>query len=142
MFRTPPELGELLTVAVTAPGAGNNFSYTLPGGYIYKLDFVEFLLSTDATVTNRTIMLNINAVASRTSFYSCFILVSASLNVSVHLWAGLNIVDRSSFNHIIGSLPSQIYLPSPTKIESAIFNLQASDTLTNIFLCFRVWAIH
>lgn len=142
MFRTPPELGDFLIVPVTAPAAGANFSYTLPSGYKYKLDCVEFTLTTDANAANRTIMISINAVASRTSIYSCTSLVAENLTRQVTLWAGLNTIDRQSFGKIVGSFPPQIYLPPITKIESSIFNIQVGDTLTAIYLCFRVWAIH
>lgn len=138
-LRVPAEFGEVVPAVVTTPAAGANFSYILPAGYHYKLDALRFKIITDANVANRSIMLMFYRTGAPVLYYSSTLLVAEGFTRYFSMWAGLNTIDRSSFSQNVCSLPAQIYLSPPEKIESDIKNIQVGDQLSEIVLTFRRW---
>lgn len=127
-----PEDGPSFFVQVRQnnPGAGTNFNISPPSSGIHRLLFFTFLLATDATVSTRTVIINLFKTSRLMRRVHSTVTQTASQNVRY-------IAGKSGF---VGSpATGAIYLPYESTewisqadtIQSAITNLQAGDAITS-----------
>lgn len=122
------------TIAVGAPGAGNEFSSGVSLETQLRLQGLRFLLTASATVANRRVHLQfkrggtvlyetfaaVDHTASQAMFYSCWPVPTAG-----------------AYNHdndILIPIPDGLILGENDTVNTATVNLQAGDAFTGIIL--------
>lgn len=122
------------------PAAGANMAFNLPADYIYRINCVEFVLTTDATVANRCVRLMPSCLTIELARLTS--LSNQAASSSVVYTFSLNIAHASVTNLIgMNSFPDLGLLTSDVHLETAILNLQAGDQITAIVLTTHRWPI-
>jgi hypothetical protein len=117
------------------PGAGNNFTITVPGGTSWRLICIHFLLSTGVAVANRIKGLVITKNGVSYKFYSTDI-SAASSTEDFTAWpccTGTSLVAFSVTSHHSYIGIPDFTLTANDTIASNIFNIQAADVINQIF---------
>jgi hypothetical protein len=135
--------GKSTIISVTAPAAGNNFTYTVPNHRRLRVNAVSFELNTDANVANRTLLLEFtevggangllfpsikNLVASHIGFYSFAMIGTAE-----------TILTQSTNDFINVPMPQGIELHAGDTIKTLVSNLQVGDLFTRIRIYGQLW---
>jgi hypothetical protein len=132
--------GHMRSLNVTAPGAGNNFTYTVETNTRVFIRSIRFLLTTSATVANRLIRIIIKD--------------ATGLTMAVHEIAGAQVASLAN-NYLFGINLNPRYvavnggdfeapmitteLLQSSTVATSITNIQAADTLTNIEIDLEEW---
>lgn len=122
------------------PAAGANMAFNLPADYIYRINSVEFVLTTDANVANRCVRLMPFCQTIELSRITSLSNQIASASV-IYTFA-LNI-GHASVTNLIGmnSFPDLGLLESDVHLETAILNLQVGDQISAICVTTHRWPI-
>ncbi len=123
-------------ITISNPAAGADFSYTIPDYTQLELLYVSYLLTADATVTNRRpgILFSDGTTSLKPYYSTTQITANQARTLSFFLFGHTN---TSSFsNNIYTSLPYTLLLSGWT-IESTTNTIQAGDQISAIQLYVR-----
>ena len=128
-------VGEMKTIIIPDPGAGNDFSYTVPAGVRLRVRGLAIKLTTDATVSDRRIVITVtdpDGGISQAEFMNA--VQAASKTVNNVLGPGSRAATGPVGGILTAPIASEIVLTPGDVLESDIKNIQAGDTLTKIYL--------
>ena len=128
-------VGEMKTIIIPNPGAGNNFTYTVPAGVRLKVRGIAFHLVTDANVVNRRAIIRIvdpDGGISGAEWANAAI--TANLNVNITFAPNSRAATGILGAGLSSTLSSKLMLIPGDELQSIIQNIQAGDTLTKIYL--------
>jgi len=129
--------GAPFSTTVADPGAGSQFTYTVPAGLTVNISMVSFWFQASSTVANRQprIALKRGAVElARTMF---FYLVGATSSNRYYCHPSSE-VDSSGVGNVILEMPVTRLIPGDT-IVSDFYNMQAGDNLREIEIAGESW---
>lgn len=130
----------ITTANIATPAAGAQAAQVVPDGQIWELESVRIVLTTDATVANRTVNVAIyNSAGTATLWTGSDILHTASQGATYYFAPSA----RQSASFAIGGfavspLPYPITLTSGDEIRTRTINMQAGDQLSSITIRYRV----
>jgi len=133
-------LGSPQTLLGVAPGAGNQFTITIPKQQIFRPQFLHFQLTTDANVGNRYAGITFNDAAGLNYNITPETAIVASTVIQVSGVSGLGIDSHLTSTTLMYSLPSEFYLLGDTDIVSQVDGIQVGDVIENIRLFGSFWA--
>lgn len=138
-YSVPLSAGQFAIAIIGAPGAGNNWTYTLPDNFYYRPKAIIYTLTTDVTVGNRLHVVRFTYGVNPFAELRTYSGTSASVTCRC-TFAGAGISGGAAADPVqFGPMPPDFYLRAGTVISSLINNLQAGDTLTAIALTFDRW---
>lgn len=126
-------------VSGTDPGAGLEWSETVPTGARWEIDTVRATLITAAFVTTRVVNLSITTTAVQ-NWIGTSVRVQAQSLTYTYFWAG-NTQEQAggAFPNVNNQLPSPNLLIAGAVIGSQTLNLNAADDWGQPFLSVREW---
>lgn len=127
---------DIFIPTVTLPGVGTNFTYTIPQGQGFKLDFLSCTLVCSATAANRFPRFQVKRGSDIISAWlGANVVTAAGVTVTVHNARGLvvNTVSTTSYTMPLPDIP--ILRPGDTVISN-ILNLQVDDNISAVGLVF------
>lgn len=129
------------TISVANPGAGNNFSYTVPDYKIIELIGFYCEIAVNATAVNRSLIIH----AKNTAAVKKFSLTSSyvqSPSTDVY-YEGRQFIDGTGSQSILPisyvGIPAGVLLYPGESLVSAVSNIQSGDTIVGIKLHTREW---
>lgn len=129
--------GHINARTITAPGASNQFTHTVPSGARERFLALRFILNTDANAANRLVAVNFtdgtNTILQMASTNS----VAANDSDNFNFLPGYPVQETFTESMVPGVF-RHIMLAAWT-MSSAIQNLQAGDTITTITLVTEDW---
>src|SRR3990170_1360984 len=128
-----PKKDQILVIPVPQPSAGQNFSYTLPSGYIYKLISVQYTLTTSIQAASRFMRLDISYGGILMKRYIQIASQVASAS-GTHLWVNGGPLSGSGTLPFQGGLASDEWLYGGFVIASLVTSLQTLDQLSGIVI--------
>lgn len=133
---------DLVTAIVTNPGAGNQLSYSVPANARIEIIYLGFIFQTSAAVADRyATVLGATPTLDQTMGATDVAQV-ASKTYGYAFVAGLpESVDLSAANVIVAPLAPSLLLEPGDSLESYVFNIDGSDSITSIITRFRQWTI-
>lgn len=121
-------------ITVPNPGAGNSVFYKIPGETWTLVRFAHVVLTTSATVANRTPYLDyLNGDGLTCGRFECGSNQAASLAQHVTWGGALSTTPPGGTPDQQASLES-VMLPPGFAVQISALNLQAGDAFTNAFL--------
>jgi hypothetical protein len=123
----------------TPPGAGINFSYPVFQSSRVQLIGFSFTLATDATVANRYVSLYTFNGTLATMYSGISEPQPASTTYDYHAAIGIPRLLIAPINRSQFALPDFMFAENNYEISSVIYNIQATDTYTNLILTFKQW---
>ena len=133
----PPASGTVENPA--NPGAGNNWSVTVPNNVLLHLRGVSFQFLTDANVANRYPTLLVNNGTADVIVIPSVVLQTASVTYQWCFSIEAYPITTAVNNHATARIPRQVVMAPGWTLSSSVWNLQAGDTITNIYI---VWGRH
>lgn len=132
---SPAIVGFFRYDTVASPGAGNNFTYTAPNGVLRCVQSVRFVFSAGAAVADRYAILQVKNQGSTVTVtaFSQVAITAAAVNACYFDINGPDTTMQDLPARTVNrdNLPPIWLLPGDT-LGSAIANLQALDTITQI----------
>ena len=136
----PPNLGKLITIKPANPAAGNNFSVAVPIHTIALVTSISFVLTTDATVANRTVLLMSNDGVDNLFITPAPVTQVASQAFTYIAQAGNAATQApTAYGYKVFSLSQLNYLRFGDSFNSIIDGMQAADTITSIKIRYMQW---
>jgi hypothetical protein len=131
--------GANLTVVNSAPGAGNNFTYTVPANLTQRLRTLAVSLTTSATVASRQMVLTITDGVNTLWKESCLATQAASLTYAYQYAERYSPTTSALTNLTLDcSLPEFVLRPGYT-VGSSLGSIQAGDAFTSQILAVEQW---
>lgn len=125
------------TTLITSPAAGTEWSYTLPGGYFYRILSGTALFTSSAAVANRFPALQLTDGANLLWCFNCPVAVTASQTARV-------VYSPSSYTQNVtgpkGDLPvfaPNMWIPPNYVLSSSTPAIDVADTYTKIVFWFE-----
>lgn len=132
--------GDRWRVVLANPGAGNPFAYDLPANFVYRIESIHFIVTTDATAGNRLVTVQLRETAANEIAQVGALLQGASLAVEYDFIRGgaypPNLQVRTG-----GPLPLDLILPAGGRILSNVVSMAAGDAITEIIISGQRWAV-
>jgi hypothetical protein len=126
----------------TPPGAGNNYTFTVPANARYHILNARYTLSTDANVADRYHVINVSIDGNTHTIGLFDQAQTASLAWQVSWHSGLSQhVDLTANNLAALSMGQGVILGAGDSLSAQILGLQVGDQITNITLTWRRWII-
>lgn len=135
--KTPVARGKIEQINVSAPGAGVEFSYTLPSGFDYLVQTIYLTFTASAVVASRIIHLRFTD-GSNNNLADIRDVASITASQTVNFTYGLGMALNSSTSDRLYPLPA-VDLPGGYKIQTTTTAKDAGDAYTNIRLMVRKW---
>lgn len=128
-------------ISGTVPAAGANLTETCPAGARWELVSILFTLTTNGTVGNRNLALEMfDPVGTINGIYEPGVNVPASTTQWFQYGVGLTVfgvVTPSNVEYVC--LPQRFYLPAGARFTTTIAGLQSGDQLSNPRYQVREW---
>lgn len=138
----PPDQGSLAVITATNPGAGFDWTLTIPVRNRIKLISLGFKLAADLNAANRYISLTIE---NQTSDIFLYTHSSATVTAAQTWWFALMPAAGTFFssNSFISTLtaPAELILDPNYVIRCQTLNMQAGDNYTDIHLLCETWVM-
>jgi hypothetical protein len=131
--------GAIRAIVGSVPGAGNNFSETVPTGARWELLSLEAALINSATVANRTVALTIDDGAAIYFIDSPAFVTTASQTSAYSFAQGESKLVAPVLTGVMGNLPGNNRLLAGHRIRSSVINLQAGDAFSAPNMLVREW---
>ncbi len=131
--------GAARSVQVTTPGAGADWSVTVPTNARWELTSFAAQLVTSAAVANRAARVIIDDGANTVFEVPNPAVQAANLTVVYSYGAGAGGPMIADAPFIEAPIPNDFYVPAGFRIRSTTGNLQAADQWNNINLYVREW---
>jgi len=132
----PVEVGFIVDVTIADPGAGNEFIYTFPDGYLYKFELISYLYSCDANASDRLLFLCLqDSGAVVFAEWSNYQALSASQQLLLTQAKNLNYITVRSSRCVLKC--PDCWIPGGWQLFSRTENMQVGDTYTVIRLLLR-----
>ena len=129
-----------VTVAITAPGAGNNLSFPAPGNCRILPVSLIFVLTTDANGANRTVRIEYDDGTNLFYRTANSYVQTASLVRQYCFGSGsMPPFTEATNDQRYGSLSPHVFLLANDTIETDITNIQAGDAITDAVLTYLRW---
>lgn len=136
----PPNFGKIITVTPANPAAGANFSFAVPVHTVILPISFFCILTTDATVTTRTMMITSFDGASNTFHTPASYNQTAGLAISYSMQAGNNLIPTAAaFGYQLINMSNLNYLRFGDVFQTAVSNLQAGDQLSATRIKYMQW---
>ena len=127
-------VGDVRTIAIPSPAAGNDFSYTVPAGVRLKVHAINFEYATDATVTHRVATIFVDDKGLTTFVQIAQQLQTENLNYH-YTFAFGNTSTTLVYNQFVPvPLAAYMILKPGDILYSSMVNLQAGDEFVSIQL--------
>jgi len=117
--------GNILSFAGTDPAAGVEITQAVPTGVLWRLSSLSFVLTTDATVSNRQVRLVLDDGANIFARIPAPAVQPASIAVRYTFGDGL--ANFSAGDDAVAPTPSGLLLPVGFRFRTLTTNLQAGD---------------
>lgn len=130
-------VGILQTLKVTTPAAGAEWTFTLPGGYYYRLLGGSALFTTSAAVANRTVGIQMTDGVNLLASGIVAVAFTASLAVQV------TYAPSGAGGGILGTKPAvnigppNLWLQGNWVVQSITSNIDVADAYTKVLLLFE-----
>jgi len=122
----------LEVVAVPAPGAGNEISFTQPGGTRSRIIGGSFIFTTSAAVANRTVTLQVNDISGAITWVTSRTVQAAGVARTYWLWTGDNMPADAAPNFFL-PIPADAY-GDELNVISITTNIDVADAFTAVTL--------
>lgn len=129
--------GYIFTQQITSPGAGLDFSLTVPSNVRYKIVSFSATLTTDATAADRRASFLYNQATYANPQIVSHIKQTAN-QINQYSFAN-DITTTTGFNIVNQSIPDNIYLSPTDFFASVTENIAAGDTWEPIFITVEQW---
>jgi len=130
--------GWIHVVSLANPGAGSEWSVTVPAGVRWQVRAINATLQTSAAVANRTPCVRIVPLALGSGILTPVgTAQAASLVLLYSWWNGAYPLSTGTLQS--APLPTQLLLPAASVVTSFTNNLQVADAWTNISLDIEEW---
>ena len=128
-------VGDIKTIVITTPGAGNNFSYTVPAGIRLRILGITYHIATDANVASRRPALYVLDPNGGNSFFAVAqATIAANANVDVSFAPSNRDMPNVRSGFLTVPLASEIILKPGDVLSSNIISMQAGDELTETYI--------
>lgn len=122
------------------PGAGNNFTITIPNNQIYLPIACKFIFTTDETVAARFPAISFtdgtdNLIASHTPIAQP---ASKEITYNFFISSG-NFFDAFPPAFVFVPMPQLFYMPPGWELISLIHDIQSGDVISDVIVTFLSW---
>lgn len=129
------QIGEIVTIVIPAPAAGNNFNYAVPAGVRLRIHAISFNFATDANVIDRQIAIYVMDPVGGNSFNAvCQATQAANLNVDYCFADGNRDMAAAIGGFVSTPLSRSLVLKPDDELNSAVQNIQVGDQFLEIYL--------
>lgn len=137
---TFPILPSIAVRQVANPAVATNWTVTIPGKETWRLISVAFVLTTDATVASRLVVLEILDVGGTVLFHAVPDSSQTASIVAQHAFAPFG--DQSVLSSPTTretTIPPSLWVRNGFVLRSRVINFQAGDQFTAIRFYIEVW---
>jgi hypothetical protein len=129
-----PGTGTIKTITITAPGAGVEFTVTVPAGKVWRIQSLRYLFSSANAGATRTSNLKMTDGTNTLAVVVPFAQQAINVSNNPYTWTIGILGGGSTFgNDVNQTIPAIVLAPSSV-ISSLTGALNAGDTYTSLFL--------
>lgn len=141
-LRFHPTWGDIQTVKPSNPGAGNDFVFTFPSGFVFELQTVRFLFTTvGGGIARQPILCYGNGADIIFEEYADITQAVGTANTYNYQFVTAVTEDHLTGANVHASAPALLLTGPNYNITFTWTNKQAGDTITNIIMNYVQWRI-